>query len=262
MTKTSLSFLIEEPLKKQAFLFIFTCFRFSLTAVNPTDATFIIDPVSGVVRTASLLDYDTTPTYELEITAVDNAGDATGARSASFTLTVNLNDVNDNYPRFEDGAGGTVTQYTTDIQENIGDAGTVTTVYAADDDGTSPNSDVTFSIDSGDGSSQFAIDGTTGVITTAVGQTIDYEIKTSYTLIIKAADGGTPSLSSYVTVTINIDDINDNSPVFSSSEFPVSVSEEVGSSVTIATVVCSDADSGANAVISMTLLSAGNTDNR
>ena len=155
-----------------------------------------------------------------------------------------------------------MTQYTTDIQENIGDAGTVTTVYAVDDDGTSPNRDVTFSIDSGDGSSQFAIDGTTGVITTVVGQTIDYEIKTSYTLIIKAADGGTPSLSSYVAVTINIDDINDNSPVFSPSEFPVSVSEEVGSSVTIATVVCSDADLGTNAVISMTLLSAGNTDNR
>ena len=236
--------------------------RFSLTATNPGDATFIIDPVSGVVRTASVLDYDTTPSYELEITATDNAGDATGARSATFTLTVNLNDVNDNYPRFEDGAGGTVTQYTTDIQENIGDSGTVTTIHAVDDDGTSPNSDVTFSIDSGDGSSQFAIDATTGVITTAVGQTIDYEIKTSYALVIKAADGGTPSLSSYISLTINIDDVNDNSPVFTPSDFPVSVSEETGTSVTIATVVCSDADAGTNAMISMTLMPTGNTDNR
>ena len=193
--------------------------------------------------------------------ATDNAGQATGARSASFTLTVNLNDVNDNYPRFVDSVGATVTQYTTDILESIGDSATVTTVNATDNDGTSPNNDVTFSIDSGVGSNIFSINGTTGVIT-AVGHTIDYEVKTSYTLIIKAADGGTTSLSSYIAVTINIDDVNDNDPVFTPSDFPVSVSEGLTSSVTIATVVASDADTGANAVISMVLMPTGNTDNR
>ena len=237
-------------------------FRFSITTTNPTDATFIVDPVSGVIKIASLLDYDTMLIYELEIMATDNAGEATGARSASFTLTVNLNDVNDNYPWFEDGLGATVTQYVTDIAESITDSVTVTTVHTADDDGMSPNNDITFTIDSGDGSSEFSIDGTMGVITTVVGHNIDYEVKTLYSLLIKAADGGTPSLTSYIAVTINIDDVNDNSPVFTLSGFPVSVSKGMMTSITITTVVVSDADTGANSVISMTLMPAGNTDNR
>ena len=183
-----------------------------------------MEPASGVVRTASLLDYDTTPTYELEITATDNAGNTAGARSASFTLTINLNDVNDNYPRFVDDQGTTVTHHTVNIPEDIADSGNVLTVYAMDDDATTPFNEVMFSIDSRSGEDQFAIGTNTGLRTTISNHNIDYEQRTSYTLLVMAEDGGTPSLVAFTVVTVYVNDVNDHSPVFSPSEFPVSIS--------------------------------------
>ena len=44
---------------------------------------------------------------------------------------------------------------------------------------------------------------------------LDYEVVTSYTLSIEAADGGTPSLSGSTVVVVNVSDVNDNSPQFS-----------------------------------------------
>jgi|GEM_PF-2299728 autotransporter-associated beta strand protein/VCBS repeat-containing protein len=74
-----------------------------------------------------------------------------------------------------------------------------------------------FSIQSGNDSGYFAIDNNGVVTLTSEGAAaIDYETATSYTLNIVATDA-VGQISSAAAVTISINDVNDNAPVFSSA---------------------------------------------
>ena len=58
-----------------------------------------------------------------------------------------------------------------------------------------------------------------------VSQSLDYETNKEYILSIMATDGGDPPLSNTAVVHVNITDANDNSPVFASQTYDVSVRE-------------------------------------
>lgn len=88
----------------------------------------------------------------------------------------------------------------------------VVTVQATDADGSAPNNQVFYLIESG-ASDAFKIDGSSGEITVA--GDLDRETTSKYTLRVKAMDRGSPVLSSFVNVTIIILDVNDQNPVFS-----------------------------------------------
>jgi len=77
----------------------------------------------------------------------------------------------------------------------------------------------------------FKIDAGTGALSTT--QPLDREATERYSLEVEAADGGSPALSTTVTVDVNVMDVNDNSPVFTgggggggSSSYSVDVSED------------------------------------
>ena len=65
-----------------------------------------------------------------------------------------------------------------------------------------------------------------------------------YILVVQAQDTGRPSLSSTVTVYFNVQDLNDNAPIFD----PMSYSDEVFENITVGSSVLSvsatDQDSG------------------
>lgn len=69
----------------------------------------------------------------------------------------------------------------------------------------------------------FAIDSTFGTIRTS--KILDHEMIAFYNLTITATDGGTPALSSSIFVVINVQDINDNQPIFSKPSYSGVVSE-------------------------------------
>lgn len=62
-----------------------------------------------------------------------------------------------------------------------------------------------------------------------------------------AADGGSPTFSDTATVTVNVVDKNDNAPVFASTFINTEVAYAGQCSSAIATLTCTDADSGVNA---------------
>ena len=64
---------------------------------------------------------------------------------------------------------------------------------------------------------------TVGTLLLAEG--VDFETKSLYNLTVVVSDRGMPQKSSNVAAVITIADVNDNSPVFSSSEYTVSLSE-------------------------------------
>ncbi|XP_074496791.1 protocadherin Fat 4-like [Sebastes fasciatus] len=86
---------------------------------------------------------------------------------------------------------------------------------------------------------------------------LDFEKEGVYHLQIKAIDGGWVSKTGMVNVTVVVMDVNDNPPVFPSSEYTMSVPEnsEIGTNVLV--VKAADADSGAQ--ISYSLI-AGHVD--
>lgn len=67
----------------------------------------------------------------------------------------------------------------------------------------------------------------------AVAQSLDYETCRDYFLTVEARDGGMPPLSAITTVNINLTDVNDNAPMFSSNLYTAVVSEDaiIGESV-------------------------------
>lgn len=60
---------------------------------------------------------------------------------------------------------------------------------------------------------------------------------------------GTPSLSGTGTVTVMVDDVNDNVPVFTSSIFHTTIMEDAPTGTDVLLVNSSDADVGVNGVI-------------
>lgn len=58
-----------------------------------------------------------------------------------------------------------------------------------------------------------------------VRNSLDRERTPWYSLVVKAADNGSPMLSTLTVISVNISDINDNSPVWSMSNFAFTVLE-------------------------------------
>ena len=159
---------------------------------------FEIDSTSGAITLTGALDYETTPSITLRVRATDMNSPA---ETATITLTVNVGDVNEHAPVF------TQSTYTAEIAETLAVDAEVVRVSARDADGTAENSTVTYSITGGNTGNVFDINPSSGVITLL--NPLDYETATEYTLEITASDG---TLTDTATVTINIRDINDESP--------------------------------------------------
>ncbi|XP_046903061.1 protocadherin gamma-A11-like [Hypomesus transpacificus] len=75
---------------------------------------------------------------------------------------------------------------------------------------------------------------------------LDRENQQELTLMLTAVDGGTPPRSGTVIVHITVLDANDNKPVFSESEYKVSLPENSPIGYVVITVSATDADEGLN----------------
>ncbi|XP_062443003.1 protocadherin beta-15-like [Rhea pennata] len=205
--------------------------------------------------TASALDREETAQYVLAVTAAD-AGSP--PLTTTQTFTVDISDVNDNGPVFNQ------TSYTMYVRENNEPSALVGAVQAADRD-VGPNAKVTYSLAPGRPAergprSYVSVNSENGNV--FVLRPLDYEQLRQLEVVVSAADSGSPPLSANVTVRVLVVDENDNAPVVlhpaqdsspPSSEL-VPTSAEAGYLVT--KVVAVDADSGQNAWLSYHLLKA------
>ena len=213
-----------------------------------TNNAFAIDPSSGeiTVQTSSELDYDNGATsYTLILTVSDGTN-----TSSAETVTINVNDINDNTPVI------TASQ-SFNIDENSANATSVGTVVATDADATTTTYQ-DWTITSGDTNNAFAIDPSSGEITVQTSSELDYENgATSYTLILTVSDG--TNTSSAETVTINVNDLNDNTPVITASQ-NFDINENSANGTSVGTVVATDADATTTTYQDWTITS-GDTNN-
>lgn len=80
-----------------------------------------------------------------------------------------------------------------------------------------------------------------------------------HVLTILAPDSGSPSLTGTATVTVIVDDVNDNYPIIVGT-YALTIAESVAVGTVVTTINTTDADKGDNARITYTVVS-GNTDN-
>ncbi|XP_067424484.1 protocadherin Fat 3 isoform X1 [Emydura macquarii macquarii] len=192
---------------------------------------FRINPKTGSISVIEALDYEMCKDFYLIVEAKDGG---TPALSAVTTVNVNVTDVNDNAPKFNQEA------YSAVISEDASVSDSVIMLIAEDLD--SPvNGQIHFSIVNGDRDNEFSVDPVLGLI--KVKKKLDRERVSGYALVIQARDSGIPPLSSSVTVNIDISDVNDNSPVFTPANYTAVIQENKPVGTSILQLVVTDNDS-------------------
>ena len=143
------------------------------------------------------------------------------------------------------------------VSESLALGHDVITVSANDADMGSQG-EVTYSITAGDAYGNFIIDRNSGLVELVY--ILDYETSCQITLTITATDGdpGSP-FSAQATVTVNLLDSNHNHPACLPGLLTPAILETAAVSDVVATLNCSDQDSGINSQLSYTI-STGNSD--
>uniref|UniRef100_A0A3Q1C6R4 Cadherin domain-containing protein n=1 Tax=Amphiprion ocellaris TaxID=80972 RepID=A0A3Q1C6R4_AMPOC len=200
-------------------------------------------------------DRESVSEYNITITATDFGSPPL---SSSTKLHLKISDVNDNAPLFDKSS------YSAYITENNSPGFSIFAVSARDSDW-NQNARISYLLEdtqvSGSSVSTYvSLNSDSGVLSAV--RSFDYEQIKQLQLVVKAQDGGSPPLSSNVTVKIIIQDQNDNPPQVL---YPVQTggsvvaemvprSADVGYLVT--KVVAVDVDSGQNAWLSYKLQKA------
>lgn len=127
----------------------------------------------------------------------------------------------------------------------------------AEDGDSGLNGDITYSFSPGNLSLPFSIGKSSGLLKLI--KELDFEKKVMYHLQISAVDSGWFPKTGVVSVTVVVSDVNDNPPVFSSSEFLTSVAENSEIGANVIDLVATDADLGLNGQIVYSLI-AGHVD--
>ena len=205
---------------------------------------------SGNLRVLNSLDYEMVEALILTVTCTDGG---TPPKSDSIAIVVTVLPVNEHPPEFSP------TTTSVSINENVGIATLIYTANATDRD-SQPHENVRYSIIGGNEANIFSIDSETGLVT-AIGQ-LDYEQQiydNSIVLTIQASDEDsnvvppyTP-MSSTLTLTIMVLDVNDNEPRFTQSIYLTSFTSPVATNTPLLMVSCSDADSGSNAAVTYSI---------
>ncbi|KAK3507009.1 hypothetical protein QTP70_000327 [Hemibagrus guttatus] len=149
------------------------------------------------------------------------------------TFVLRISDVNDNAPVFEQII------YETNVFEDAPEGSSVIQVKAHDDD---DDSGISYSILQSDQSFLVNIDPLTGIISTSAG--LDREQESDLVFLVVAVDSGFPPLTSTATVSICVEDVNDNGPVFQQQIYSTSIREHFAIGSCFIQVTAEDADGG------------------
>ncbi|XP_072001830.1 protocadherin alpha-C2-like isoform X1 [Engystomops pustulosus] len=189
------------------------------------------------------LDREKCSSYNVTITATDSG---VPALSSEKTLYVQVSDVNDNPPVFEQSS------YSVYVLENNAPGVSLFSVKAMDPDA-NENAFVSYLLLQSEGvpvSSYVSIKSDNGTIYAV--QSFDYEKLREFRFVVQAQDAGNPSLSSSATVNVFILDQNDHAPTIlypapSSTRSIEMIPRAADADYLVTKVIAVDSDSGQNA---------------
>uniref|UniRef100_UPI0037E954C7 protocadherin alpha-13-like n=1 Tax=Semicossyphus pulcher TaxID=241346 RepID=UPI0037E954C7 len=207
---------------------------------NPADV-FLISADTGEITVKAMLDYEAQPAYEIHVQATDHG---VLPRRANGKLLVEVVDVNDNAPEI------VVTSLMNPVKEDAEIGSVVALVTVTDKDGGKNGQTQCKLI----GSSPFKLNSNyKNYYSLVVDGPLDREECSFYNVTIVAADEGTPPLSSTGVITVQVSDVNDNSPHFLEPVINIYVKENSPVGARIYTITAVDPDMNENARVTYSL---------
>uniref|UniRef100_A0A8B9RS20 Cadherin-23 n=1 Tax=Accipiter nisus TaxID=211598 RepID=A0A8B9RS20_9AVES len=227
-------------------------------SIRPPNKFYSLNSTTGKIRTTGvLLDRENPNAQEAQlmrriVVSVTDCGRPPLRATSSATVFVNLLDLNDNDPTFQN------LPFTAETPEGLPAGSSVFQVVAIDlDEG--PNGQVTYRMQVGMPRMDFLINSTSGLVTSTA--ELDRERIAEYYLRVVASDAGVPSKSSTSTLTVKVLDVNDENPTFFPAVYNVSLPENVARDFKVVRLNCTDADIGLNAELSY-FITGGNQDGK
>ncbi|KAM6953608.1 protocadherin alpha-8-like isoform 3-T3 [Aplochiton taeniatus] len=213
-------------------------------------AIFELDRLSGEIRVKGMVDFEDTEVYKLDVQASDKGQPPL---TVECRVVIKITDVNDNKPEIE------VTSLSNTVSEDS-KPGTVISLISVTDKDSGLNGKIISSI-----SEEIPFDlkpsfkeSMYSVVTKGI---LDRELMSHYNITITATDCGTPPLSTYKTIRIEISDVNDNFPEFSQSPYQLYLLENNAPGASIYSISASDKDIGENAVVSYSIVAGDGRQN-
>ncbi|KAM3612113.1 uncharacterized protein V6R79_002945 [Siganus canaliculatus] len=205
-----------------------------------------INPLSGEVRVAGLIDYEEASTHELDVQAKDGGGQASHCK-----LIINVIDINDNKPVIEvksasatvaeDSKPGTMIALINVYDLDTGSSGRVTCTIS---------DDVPFKL----------VSEVKNYYMLVTDELLDRESQPEYNITLTATDAGFPSLSGVKVLTVVVNDVNDNAPTFTQILYDASILENQPVGTFVMKVTAEDSDDGSNAKVLYQISRESNSD--
>ncbi|XP_025199596.1 cadherin-87A isoform X2 [Melanaphis sacchari] len=193
-----------------------------LFVVEPTKAIGSIDVGIKLANNVKL-DYEDPNQRKFIVLVIASEPSEKYDLTSTATLTIQVTDVNDNPPEFDNNA------YTLTVNETA-TPGTIIGIVKATDRDSNPNIVYTLNGPSAD---KFNVEKTTGVISVALCSNVgkppclDYETQSNYYLTYIATDDNGNGQSNSVTIMILVTDSNDNPPTFIQHSYTSLIDEGV-----------------------------------
>ncbi|XP_028271967.1 protocadherin gamma-A5-like isoform X18 [Parambassis ranga] len=212
---------------------------YSITNVaDDNSKVFEINEENGDIILSGGVDFEESRNYQLNLLASDEGG-----LTDSSKLVVEIQDVNDNKPDISIMSKSSV------ISENA-KLGTVVTMISIEDRDSGENGKVQCAMSE---NVPFILKSTNNFHSLVTDSDLDRETASEYNITVTCSDEGVPSLSSSVTLTLQISDVNDNAPVFEGSSYEAYIVENNTPGLSVFTVKARDADWNQNARVSYIL---------
>ncbi|XP_062250297.1 protocadherin gamma-A11-like isoform X22 [Platichthys flesus] len=200
---------------------------------------FEINKATGEVILIGKVDFEKSRSFQINIRASDDGG-----LTGSCKLIVDVLDMNDNSPDIHIMSKSNV--ISEDAKPN-----TVVTVINVEDEDSAENGKVHCVIND---NNNFMLKSTSDKFYSLVTDSeLDRERSSEFNITVICSDEGVPSLSSSVTLTLQISDVNDNAPVFERSSYEAYIVENNTPGLSVFTVKARDADWNQNARVSYIL---------
>ncbi|XP_044218793.1 protocadherin alpha-7-like [Thunnus albacares] len=206
-------------------------------------ARFDLNPKTGEITVAGIIDFEESGRYEIDIQASDKGAPTL---TTDKTVIINIVDLNDNAPEIE------ITSFSHALPEDSKPGTTVALITVKDSDSGLNgkvmcyiNQDLPFMLTPSLQNNMYSL------VTKLL---LDREQQSEYDVTIVAKDAGEPSLSSDKTIKIVVSDVNDNRPEFSQSPYTFYITENNNPGASILSVTARDHDQGSNALISYLIL--------
>ncbi|XP_061690664.1 protocadherin beta-16-like [Syngnathoides biaculeatus] len=201
---------------------------------------FTLNPKTGEVRVAGVVDYEKVSSYEMQISAKDGLG-----LVSYSTLIIDVTDVNDNAPVIS------IKSLTEPVAEDAPPGTEVGVIHVQDRDSEqngqvrcSIQQDVPFKL----------VPSIKNYYSLVTSGELDRELVSHYNITIDASDRGSPPLSSRKSLGLSVADVNDNPPVFQRESYSAYVSENNKAGSALCRVSARDPDWRQNGTVIYSLL--------